>query len=250
MPNDIMIFRFSDVTEPRLDIALYHNRLLCREESFSEVDNFSRRGTAALAKRIKEAFGKITNFDLVISSSVTFKWTADVPPINKLRAKSLMKKRLFSDFPDWKKKFYPILFEFVHPAGYSFDCYFIKRDLVDRFKRLAAALGVKCLSYNIAARYLLFNLNVAEPFSALFFKDNDAVFFCADNGKLLAAVDMPYEKNKFVGVRTLVESGCERRLEIDGFKKFYALTDGELPFVDAERLSPDLSTYKNNGIKL
>jgi len=244
-----MIFRYSDVIKPRLDIALYERDKLTKKESFFPSGSFSPSEVNELAKEITNAFEAAENFDLVISSQSTLKEAADIPPMGKSWAKEMIEKQFAEEYPRREEKYFFFPVDYAHSSGYAFDYYFVKRDIVEGFKRLATALGVQCLSYNTSARYFLCNIGKSEPLSALFYLDGTATFFCAAKGRVLSAIDMPYGEKEFFRTRTLIESECEMRCRQIKFKRFYLCSDKELNLYGT-LLPANFSVYKNNGIIL
>lgn len=228
-----MLIRFCDIGRSYLAVTLFCGRATAEKKliDFGAESFASPAWISATADKIKSAFGKAADFDLLIASEKTFRSVNSFPPLKRRALERLNKKALAAEFPNYLRGYLVITERYAYSKGCVYGNYFIARSTAEAFKALARAMGVRCLSCNTLGGYLRLSLEdkLLGGYSFLFVERGAATLVFINDEALLASVDFEYTPAELTKYRLSVGGKCSFEFGRPEFKEFYACTDGELP---------------------
>ena len=194
--------------EPAIEITIELDDYLLENGVIKNIDS--------IADKIKEKINFIKKLPVVLllRCEETYKTILSLPMMNKYKAKSLYRKEQKAKKNNnsyVKKSNY-----FQHSLGYIFNTYYMPKDVINSFKKLAKMLGTRIISVEPFGFYLKKMLPY-ENYVYFYIRRKVCTLFLVVNKELVSVYDFEFKTkkdiiNQFLLVMSKHEFEFERKL--------------------------------------
>jgi len=221
MSKNICIFKYCNYGKGYFQIQIPKTKDEPASEITIELDDYLLengviKNIDSIADKIKEqvTFKKKFPVVLLLRCEETYKTILSLPMMNKYKARSLYKKeqkakKVNNSYE--KKSNY-----FQHSLGYIFNTYYMPKDVINSFKKLAKMLGTRIISVEPFGFYLKKMLPY-ENYVYFYIRRKVCTLFLVVNKELVSVYDFEFKTkkdiiNQFLLVMSKHEFEFERKL--------------------------------------
>jgi len=221
MSKNICIFKYCNYGKGYFQVKIPKTKEEPASEISIELDDYLLengviKNIDSIADKIKEkvTFKKKFPVVLLLRCEETYKTILSLPMMNKYKARSLYKKeqkakKVNNNYV--KKSNY-----FQHSLGYIFNTYYMPKDVINSFKKLAKMLGTRIISVEPFGFYLKKMLPY-ENYVYFYIRRKVCTLFLVVNKELVSVYDFEFKTkkdivNQFLLVMSKHEFEFERKL--------------------------------------
>ena len=221
MSKNICIFKYCNYGKGYFQVKIPKTKEEPASEISIELDDYLLengviKNIDSIADKIKEkvTFKKKFPVVLLLRCEETYKTILSLPMMNKYKARSLYKKeqkakKVNNNYV--KKSNY-----FQHSLGYIFNTYYMPKDVINSFKKLAKMLGTRIISVEPFGFYLK-KLLPYENYVYFYIRRKVCTLFLVVNKELVSVYDFEFKTkkdiiNQFLLVMSKHEFEFERKL--------------------------------------
>lgn len=221
MSKNICIFKYCNYGKGYFEVRIPKTKDEPASEITIELDDYLLengviKNIDSIADKIKEKinFKKKLPVVLLLRCEETYKTILSLPMMNKYKARSLYKKeqkakKVNNNYV--KKSNY-----FQHSLGYIFNTYYMPKDVINSFKKLAKMLGTRIISVEPFGFYLK-KLLPYENYVYFYIRRKVCTLFLVVNKELVSVYDFEFKTkkdivNQFLLVMSKHEFEFERKL--------------------------------------
>lgn len=221
MSKNICIFKYCNYGKGYFQVKIPKTKEEPASEINIELDDYLLengviKNIDSIADKIKEKvnFKKKLPVVLLLRCEETYKTILSLPMMNKYKAKSLYRKEQKAKKNNnsyVKKSNY-----FQHSLGYIFNTYYMPKDVINSFKKLAKMLGTRIISVEPFGFYLK-KLLPYENYVYFYIRRKVCTLFLVVNKELVSVYDFEFKTkkdivNQFLLVMSKHEFEFERKL--------------------------------------
>lgn len=221
MSKNICIFKYCNYGKGYFQVKIPKTKEEPASEINIELDDYLLengviKNIDSIADKIKEKvnFKKKLPVVLLLRCEETYKTILSLPMMNKYKAKSLYRKEQKAKKTNnnyVKKSNY-----FQHSLGYIFNTYYMPKDVINSFKKLAKMLGTRIISVEPFGFYLKKMLPY-ENYVYFYIRRKVCTLFLVVNKELVSVYDFEFKTkkdiiNQFLLVMSKHEFEFERKL--------------------------------------
>ena len=221
MSKNICIFKYCNYGKGYFEVKIPKTKEEPASEINIELDDYLLengviKNIDSIADKIKEKinFKKKLPVVLLLRCEETYKTILSLPMMNKYKARSLYKKEQKAKKVNnsyVKKSNY-----FQHSLGYIFNTYYMPKDVINSFKKLAKMLGTRIISVEPFGFYLKKMLPY-ENYVYFYIRRKVCTLFLVVNKELVSVYDFEFKTkkdiiNQFLLVMSKHEFEFERKL--------------------------------------
>jgi hypothetical protein len=221
MSKNICIFKYCNYGKGYFEVRIPKTKDEPASEITIELDDYLLengviKNIDSIADKIKEKinFKKKLPVVLLLRCEETYKTILSLPMMNKYKAKSLYRKEQKAKKVNnsyVKKSNY-----FQHSLGYIFNTYYMPKDVINSFKKLAKMLGTRIISVEPFGFYLK-KLLPYENYVYFYIRRKVCTLFLVVNKELVSVYDFEFKTkkdivNQFLLVMSKHEFEFERKL--------------------------------------
>ena len=221
MSKNICIFKYCNYGKGYFEVRIPKTKDEPASEIIIELDDYLLengviKNIDSIADKIKEKinFKKKLPVVLLLRCEETYKTILSLPMMNKYKARSLYKKEQKAKKVNnsyVKKSNY-----FQHSLGYIFNTYYMPKDVINSFKKLAKMLGTRIISVEPFGFYLK-KMLLYENYVYFYIRRKVCTLFLVVNKELVSVYDFEFKTkkdiiNQFLLVMSKHEFEFERKL--------------------------------------
>lgn len=221
MSKNICIFKYCNYGKGYFQVKIPKTKEEPASEINIELDDYLLengviKNIDSIADKIKEkvTFKKKLPVVLLLRCEETYKTILSLPMMNKYKARSLYRKEQKAKKNNnsyVKKSNY-----FQHSLGYIFNTYYMPKDVINSFKKLAKMLGTRIISVEPFGFYLK-KLLPYENYVYFYIRRKVCTLFLVVNKELVSVYDFEFKTkkdivNQFLLVMSKHEFEFERKL--------------------------------------
>lgn len=206
MAQNQCIFEYCNFGTGYLRIFFPEKKNFVAKEIIIDLEDYSMENgiitkVEPLVDRIKF---ELKNMDLLFMPSIllllrceeTFRNSLAIPVKNSWQAKTLYNKEM--KIRPNKDDFYTVFNSYKRTVGYTFNTYFMPKDLVESFLKIAKLLGTEISEVMPYGMYLCDSLNYTSNYVFFHIKRKVCTMILSSNKNLITSYDFEFENNREV----------------------------------------------------